>query len=425
MNELNRKILNRLLAAWLAVSLAMGTGVFLYGIESIDDQLMNLARGEAQRLASASLPLVKNPAQDQVMLRRLAADVLREHFIVVEIYDRDHRKIVEEVNPRYAAIETALKGSRHAFPNNGEPQYEKYQIGEDTVLQALVPLRDEAGAVVGFFEGVFLIDKEVIDRLRHEVIVTLAVVLFAVLMTTVVLYPVILALNRDVLRFSRELLQGNIELMEVLGSAIAKRDSDTAIHNYRVSVYAVKLAEAAKLPANQMRDLIAGAFLHDVGKIGIPDAILLKPGRLDEEEFDEMRTHVSLGVDILRKSEWLERARDVVEFHHEKFDGNGYLKGLKGEAIPVTARIFAIVDIFDALTSKRPYKEVIPFNEAMAIIRGYAGNHLDPKLVMAFDGMIEPLYKKISAIADAEVEAMLWLLIDRYFFSSGTPTAID
>jgi putative nucleotidyltransferase with HDIG domain len=286
-----------------------------------------------------------------------------------------------------------------------------------------VPLKDEAGAVVGFFEGVFLIDKEVIDRLRHDVAVTLAVVLFAVLVTTVVFYPVILALSRDVLRFSRELLQGNIELMEVLGSAIAKRDSDTAIHNYRVTIYAVKLAEAAKLPARNMRDLIAGAFLHDVGKIGIPDAILLKAGRLDEDEFDEMRTHVAVGVDILRKSEWLERARDVVEYHHEKFDGSGYLKGLKGEAIPVTARIFAIVDVFDALTSRRPYKEAIPFKESMAIIRGYAGTHLDPGLVATFDGIIDPLYRLISSSAEADVEAMLWQLINRYFFSPGTSAA--
>ncbi len=420
MNELNRKILNRLLAAWLAVSLAMGTGVFIYGIEGIDNQLVALASREAQRLARASLPLIKEPERDLGMLRGLAADVVREHFIVVEIYDRDHRKIVEEVNPRYVAVEAELKRSRHAFPRNDVPQYEKYQIGEDAVLQALVPLKDEAGAVVGFFEGVFLIDKEVIDRLRHDVAVTLAVVLFAVLVTTVVFYPVILALSRDVLRFSRELLQGNIELMEVLGSAIAKRDSDTAIHNYRVTIYAVKLAEAAKLPARNMRDLIAGAFLHDVGKIGIPDAILLKAGRLDDDEFDEMRTHVAVGVDILRKSEWLERARDVVEYHHEKFDGSGYLKGLKGEAIPVTARVFAIVDVFDALTSRRPYKEAIPFKESMAIIRGYAGTHLDPGLVATFDGIIDPLYRLVSSSAEADVEAMLWQLINRYFFSPGT-----
>lgn len=242
--------------------------------------------------------------------------------------------------------------------------------------------------------------------------------LLAVLLTTLALYPVILALNRDAMRHSRDLLKGNIELMEVLGSAIAKRDSDTSAHNYRVAIYAVKLGEAAGLDAERIRDLIGGAFLHDVGKIGISDAILLKPGRLDEGEFSVMKTHVALGVDILAKSNWLQRARDVVEFHHEKYDGKGYLKGLRGEAIPLTARIFAIVDVFDALTSKRPYKEPFPLREALAIVQGNAGSHFDPKLVAVFAGMIEPLFEELARSSDAEVEQMLRRLIERYFLGA-------
>jgi putative nucleotidyltransferase with HDIG domain len=205
--------------------------------------------------------------------------------------------------------------------------------------------------------------------------------------------------------------------MEVMGSAIAKRDSDTNIHNYRVTIYAVRLGEAVGLDLPAIRNLIAGAFLHDVGKIGITDAILLKPARLDEFEFTVMKTHVALGVDILRKSAWLERARDVVEFHHEKYDGSGYLKGLRGEEIPVVARIFAIVDVFDALTSKRPYKEPMPFRETMAIVKGSAGTHFDPALVSLFEQIIEPLFHEISAADDATVERMLRDIIVRYFMA--------
>ena len=118
--------------------------------------------------------------------------------------------------------------------------------------------------------------------------------------------------------------------MEVLGSAIAMRDADTHLHNYRVTVYAIRLAEALGLSKPDIQRLIAGAFLHDVGKIGISDTILLKPpGRLTAQEFQVMRTHVLLGVDIIAKADWLRGARDVVEFHHEKFDGSGYMKGLK------------------------------------------------------------------------------------------------
>jgi putative nucleotidyltransferase with HDIG domain len=265
---------------------------------------------------------------------------------------------------------------------------------------------------------VFLIDKDTLDHLHDDLIVSLLTTLATVLLTTLVVYPVVLTLNRDVVKYSRDLLKGNIELMEVLGSAIAKRDSDTSVHNYRVSIYAVKLAEAAGLAEEYMRDLIAGAFLHDVGKIGIGDAILLKPARLDEGEFAIMKTHVSLGVDILKKSDWLQRARDVVEFHHEKYDGNGYLRGLKGEEIPLTARIFAIVDVFDALTSKRPYKEPMPMREALAIIMGCAGTHFDPALARTFESMVGPLFQQVSTATDAAVEDMLRVIIERYFLAA-------
>ncbi|MDK9723518.1 MAG: HD domain-containing protein [Sterolibacteriaceae bacterium MAG5] len=414
MEEIHRTIFNRLLTAWIAISLATGAAVFYIGIEKIDDQLVDLAVAESGKLSSESLPLLNRPEADRGALQTLASDFVRRHFIVVELYDKERRKVSEAINPRHAAVEEKLKAHAHPFPRDDQRHYEKFVLGEDTVLRVLVPLKDANGSRAGYFEGVFLIDPETLDRLRREMAMTLVVVLCAVLLTTVVLYPVILALNRDVIRYSRDLLKGNVELMEVLGSAIAKRDSDTNLHNYRVAIYAVKLAEAAGVARAAIRDLIAGAFLHDVGKIGISDNILLKPGRLDEQEFAVMRTHVSLGVDILEKSAWLQRARDVVEFHHERYDGSGYLRGLKGEEIPVTARVFAVVDIFDALTSKRPYKDPIPFAEALDILRGYAGNHLDARLVEIFAGMIEPLFREICASPDKEVEQMLKALINRY-----------
>lgn len=417
MSGLHRKILKRLLIAWIGISLTAGAVVFYVGIERIDDQLVELAVAESGKLAGNALPLLNRPAAERTPLDALTGDFVRRQFVVVELYDRERRKVAEAINPRHAAVEDELKRHAHAFPQDDERHYEKFVIGGETVLRVLLPMKDAAGAIAGFFEGVFVIAPETLERLRSELGIALAVVLCAVLLTTVSLYPVILALNRDVVRHSRDLLKGNIELMEVLGSAIAKRDSDTNIHNYRVTIYAVRLAEAAGIAARDIHDLIAGAFLHDVGKIGISDNILLKPARLDADEFSIMTTHVALGVDILMKSDWLQRARDVVEFHHEKFDGSGYLRGLSGEAIPLTARIFAIVDVFDALTSKRPYKEPIPFRDAMAIVGGYAGNHFDPRLVQTFAGMIEPLFREVSAASDAEVEAMLRALIERYLLA--------
>jgi putative nucleotidyltransferase with HDIG domain len=418
MSIIHRIILNRLLAAWVIVSLATSAGVFYVGIEKVDDQLVELAVQESAKLSSASLPLLNQSGTSGSTLDHMAAEFVRQHFIVVELYDKNRRKVSAAINPAHARIKDELRGHAHSFPVDDERHYEKFMVGGQPVLRVLLPLKDAQGAVVGYFEGIFLIDPETVARLRRDMIVTLVVVLVAVTLTTICLYPVILSLNRDVLRYSHDLLRGNLELMEVLGSAIAKRDSDTNIHNYRVSIYAVRLAEAVGLSHAEISDLIAGAFLHDVGKIGISDSILLKPGKLDEQEFAVMRTHVALGVEILRKSDWLQRARDVVEYHHEKFDGSGYLKGLVGEAIPVTARIFAVVDVFDALTSRRPYKEPFPFAEAMAILHQGAGSHFDPRLIEAFAGIAEPLYREISDAPDDAVEARLQVLIGSYLFAA-------
>ncbi|HEX8986843.1 MAG TPA: HD-GYP domain-containing protein [Rhodocyclaceae bacterium] len=415
MLNLNRILLGRLLVSWLLISAVIGGVVAYVGIERIDDQLVALATADSTRLSSGDLQLINSPSRNEDALQRLMRDLMRDHFVVVELYNSAREKVLEQVNPNFESVEDYLKQHPHGFPFDGRPHYERFMVGGQAVLQVMVPLTDAKSAAAGYFEGVFIIDPETLARLRRELATSLLTILAVILLTTFALYPVIVSLNREVLRHSHDLLQGNIELMEVLGSAVAKRDSDTSAHNYRVSIYAVKLAEAAGLPPERVRDLIGGAFLHDVGKIGISDVILLKPGRLDEREFSVMKTHVALGVDILQKSNWLQRARDVVEFHHEKYDGSGYLKGLSGEDIPVTARIFAIVDVFDALTSKRPYKEPFPFREAMAIIQGSAGSHFDPRLVAVFAGMIEPLFAQLGQLGDAGVEAMLRAMIARYF----------
>ncbi len=387
------------------------------GVSRIDGQLVALATTELLKTATASLPLLDRAESERNALNQLAADFVRHHAVAVEFRDRNRNKVAAAVNPLHADLDQNLRTQAYSFPADDDRHFKKLTAEGQTVLRILVPVKESAGGIAGYFEGTFLIDQETVGRLRHEMIVTLLVVLFAVTLTTICLYPVILSLNRDVMRYSNDLLKGNVELMEVLGSAIAKRDAATNIHNYRVASYAVRLAEKVGLKHGEIRDLIAGAFLHDVGKIGISDNILLKPGPLDADEFEIMRTHVTLGVDIIRKSDWLQNARDVVEFHHEKFDGSGYIRGLAGEAIPVTARIFAIVDVFDALTSKRPYKEAFPFAQAMTILQQSAGTHFDPRLATAFAGIAEGLFREVSNTPDEAVELRLQALITKYFFA--------
>lgn len=166
--------------------------------------------------------------------------------------------------------------------------------------------------------------------------------------------------------------------------ALEFRDMETEGHSERVLALSVELANRLDLSSREKGKLILGSYLHDIGKIGIPDNILLKEGRLNDKERGIMKTHVIKGYEIIADVEILKDASDVVLGHHEKWDGSGYPSGVSGEDIPVTARIFALVDVFDALMSKRPYKEALSYEESLVIISSDSGSHFDPRVVEAF-----------------------------------------
>jgi putative nucleotidyltransferase with HDIG domain len=236
-----------------------------------------------------------------------------------------------------------------------------------------------------------------------------------VLVTTLLIYPIITSLLGRLSKLTVKLLDANIETLQVLGSAIAKRDSDTDAHNFRVTVYSVRLAEKVGLEPGDIRALIKGAFLHDVGKIGVPDDVLLKPGRLTDEEFEVMKRHVDHGVDIVKRSEWLEDARAIVGAHHEKFDGSGYFMGRRGEEIPVAARIFALADVFDALTSERPYKDPYSYDESMQILDAGRGTHFDPLLLDTFTEIARGMYLEFASHDIEKPRNALEAIVRRYF----------
>jgi HD-GYP domain-containing protein (c-di-GMP phosphodiesterase class II) len=237
----------------------------------------------------------------------------------------------------------------------------------------------------------------------------------AALLCGMVLYPVVVHLSADNERKAREVLDSHISMMEALGRAIAKRDSDTGAHNYRVAWIAAGIAEKMGVSGHAMQALIAGSFLHDVGKIGIPDAILLKPGKLDAAEMTIMRTHVNQGKEIVTGAGWLDGANDVVASHHEKWNGSGYPQQLKGEDIPLSARIFAVADVFDALCSKRPYKEPMSFEASMAILDKDTGSHFDPSVMTVFKPMAQGIFDQLAQADESTARQLLEDRVRRHF----------
>ena len=281
------------------------------------------------------------------------------------------------------------------------------------------PIKTANNKILGQAALLFLPSAERLRSIQNSIWKTTLAATTIVLLTTLAIYPVIIRLTQQLSSLSFDLLNANLQTVKALGSAIAKRDSDTDAHNYRVTIYSVRLAEAINLDQNTMQGLIKGAFLHDVGKIGTPDNILLKPGKLTDNEFEEMKNHVSHGVDIIRSSSWLQDGEDVVLHHHEKYNGSGYAANkdqiLAGKNIPIVARIFAIADVFDALTSRRPYKEAFDFDTTIAEMEKSIGTHFDPELFITFKIIAKPLYAKLANREDELPKKMLKEIVHLYF----------
>ncbi|MDP9040027.1 MAG: response regulator [Acidobacteriota bacterium] len=204
--------------------------------------------------------------------------------------------------------------------------------------------------------------------------------------------------------------------LEAMGDALDLRDAATEGHSRRVTAYTVALAREMNLPAVELRAISRGAFLHDIGKIATPDAILLKPGKLTAEETAVMREHPWRGYRIIRKIPFLKEAAEIVYAHQESFDGSGYPRGLRGEEIPLGARIFAIADTLDAMTSDRPYRSALTFAQARTEIARYSGVQFDPYIVDVFLRMShdiwEDLREEVHHAPAAIFNAHAWRLAD-------------
>ncbi len=193
-------------------------------------------------------------------------------------------------------------------------------------------------------------------------------------------------LEKKVKERTREINDTRMEIIRRLGRAAEYKDNETGLHVIRMSYYSQLIAESYSNNDEWIETVFLASPMHDIGKIGIPDRILLKPGKLDAEEWEIMKRHSEYGCEIIgdHDSDLLTMAKIIAESHHEKWNGKGYPHGLSGDDIPLPARIVAIADVFDALTSERPYKEEWPIDKAVALIREEAGEHFDPDLVNCF-----------------------------------------
>ena len=412
--HLHRTILIRLLPAWLCLSLVMGFSVYRIESNRVIGYACDLASEEADRFdLSQHRSLFESGANGH--LAAITALLQESRFAALRLYGRNHDPLLEVRKDPDPGVDQALGGSPRVSPESRSHQHNTLRINGRFFVRVLMPLMDPDQGVYGYLEAIYPVPPRTVKNLESRVGGTLVTVLIVTTLTSLVLYPIIVSLNRGTIQLSQQLLESVVELMRVLGSVVAKRDCDTDSHNYRVTLYAAHFAEAMGRSPDEIAALIAGAFLHDVGKIGIFDAILLKQDKLTSDEFRIMQRHVHIGEDIISDSRWLSRAREVVASHHEWFDGSGYPKGLKGLEIPYNARLFAIVDVFDALNSRRPYKPPLALDQTLGIMREGSGQHFDPELLTHFLRMASNLYWRFNGADIHVLKQELAASVSKYF----------
>ncbi len=340
-----------------------------------------------------------------------------DHFILLRFFDQDKKlqaSSQEQGESPYRQLLETVEPLPPSFPKPDEEWFQIIRFDGQLVVHVVTYLMNFEGMEHSWFEGFYVLSDTTRAALRGRLLRAVLIAFSIVLLTIATVYPLVMSLADKLSRLSHSLMQANMETLQVLGSAIAKRDSDTNAHNYRVTIIAVRLAEVVGLSRRDIRGLIKGAFLHDVGKIGIRDDILLKPGKLDEDEYRVMKTHVDHGIEIVARSRWLSDALEVVHGHHEQITGKGYPDALAGDDIPIGARIFAIVDVFDALTSRRPYKEPFSFEKTMMILEQDSGTHFDATLIEAFKTIAEDIYTHIAPMEEG-LEEELDKILKKYF----------
>jgi len=424
--RLHRVLIRRIAGTALLVAVLVAALVYLIERERTHALAVDLAvQRAAEFMAVAGAALAAPDAAQRGEVQARLDDFVRGRLppregsiVAAELYATEGTRLASELSAAHAqrdAVKQFLDNQSVTGAVGAEPVGHALDIDGVRHIFVQLPMHVAEGHVVGQLLAVFAPSDVYLAELQQRIWRTVAVAIGVVLITAAVLYPVILQLMRRVTRLSADLLVANIEMLKVLGGAIAKRDADTDVHNYRVTIYAVRLAEAVGLDVQSMRALIKGAFLHDVGKIGVPDHILLKPGKLDEAEFTEMKKHVDYGLDIVQRATWLADAVAVVGYHHRKFDGSGYGGNLQVAEVPIIARIFAIADVFDALTSQRPYKEPFSLERALELLEQSRGTHFDPQLLDAFAGIAGPLYAAFANREDDSPQQALKGIVVRYF----------
>jgi HD-GYP domain-containing protein (c-di-GMP phosphodiesterase class II) len=414
--DLRARFMLRILMALIFLSLFWGVVIYFVQTRQIRNEVLFQGRKAAQELFEGqTFPFEKS---NRAGFERLIAKINQYHygFVIVrlEAYDVGKKPIFSYVNKQSAdAARWRKKIPPDELFSGTKTGYLFHEFQDRIYLQIFATANDD-NVPQGFFEVMVKVDEEWVKLMKADRLVGLLIVIGTIMTLGVVLYPLLSASYRKLQQIGRKLLMSNLYTIVALGNAIEQRDNETELHNFRVTYYSLGIAEQLKLPLEIIRTILKGSLLHDVGKIGVPDNILLKPGNLSEAEFAVMHKHSESGMQIIKDIPFLEDARDIILYHHEKFDGSGYPYGLAGEQIPLVARIFSVADVFDALASERPYKPSFSYEASIEMMKSNAAQ-FDSQVLQSFLKISEQMYKEMQHMTVKHMEAQLKERALRYF----------
>jgi HD-GYP domain-containing protein (c-di-GMP phosphodiesterase class II) len=401
------------LVAIITLAICLGAAaIFEY------NNLHRMARATAQSHGSVVFPLLAweqfstDPTSGSDIYEATAIAMAQTPFIFLRVLDPRGSELFTHARLNGAELMAAFSPSSSDIPAQTDATSTIHWRDKRLYLTFILPLLDgETGAIRGYLNGVYQMPVADLRTLLNRLLISLGLVTFTVVVGAIICYVGMFLLNRQMIGSFKSLNRANYHLLKELSLALAKSDCRDPGHGLRMVIYAVSLAARVRVPAAHYRGLIYGALLHDVAMVPLPVSLLHKDAQFTAQERTRLYDHPRIGASFLKKLPWLAEAAEVVRHHHEHYDGSGYPDSIDHENIPLTARIVAIADCFDALTSPRPQREPVPVEEAMHVMEKDSGQRFDPVLLASFFAIAPALYKRLHSLSlnqlDKEVDKKL------------------
>ena len=414
--EIHLRLLKRAVIGWLIALIISLLIVLLLEYRYLGRNLLVSAAKESAVFASIISIQQKNPEDftPETLKKMVGYSLDQTSFIMVELLDAMQSELISfSTSSATSAAERFTQKGVQLLPSD-RIDGSWLLLNKRIYQKVIIPLYDANENRVGYIRGIYLVSLTDTKHIITRFVLSSLLCLAAVTVCSVFCYFGYLFMNNHLIRSIGELNRTTLFLIKKLGESLAKSDRKDRNHNYRTLIYAMTLAETAKLSLEQKRTLIHGVFLHDLGMLPTSTDILHKEDELDEEAFKEISQHPKLGGNLVRKFRWLRNAEQVIRFHHEKYDGSGYPDGARHEKIPMIARVFSIADAFDALTSDRPYQDARSLEESLDALEMETGTQFDPVLLASFLEIAPELHKRVTTLKDKGLEKEADKILKKY-----------